>query len=220
MGVVPLVLRLSLKGSSLMALNDHPFLTIDAAWEANRRMSSWPALGFRHASSLCAAFDFDCIFLVYGLSDEVPRERERSPHTSLPAPVPAPAPMYPPPWVPMMDTRRYRNLFPRCRVTPPTPPPSDDEPSYDDDEDREDSQSANDASLGSWDVSSAGASYGSERECTSCSSGPSDRSSLGSSSSRGSFRYGSGLGGSSSDASSEDDLVNRYFAGTFPPSMP
>ncbi|MED6140435.1 hypothetical protein PIB30_093207 [Stylosanthes scabra] len=152
-----------------------------------------------------------------GLSDGVPKECERSPRA--PVHVPALAPVYPPPHVPMMDARRYRNLFPRPRVTPPTPPPSDDEPSDDDDDEREDSQSASDARLSSRDVSSAGASYGSERESTSFSLGPSDRSSSGSSSGSGSFGYCSGSGVSSSNASSDDDLVDRYFAGTFPPSM-
>ncbi|MED6196782.1 hypothetical protein PIB30_050605 [Stylosanthes scabra] len=102
----------------------------------------------------------------FGLSDGAPREREHSPRTPLLVPVPAPAPVYPPPRVPMMDARRYRNLFRRRRITPPTPPPSDDEPSDDDDDEREDSHSISDANLGSKDVSSAGASYGSEREST------------------------------------------------------
>ncbi|MED6182207.1 hypothetical protein PIB30_026467 [Stylosanthes scabra] len=111
-----------------------------------------------------------------------------------------------------MDACRYRNLFPRRRVTSPTPPPSDEEQSYNDDDQPEDSQSASDVSLSSRDVSSVGASHGSERESTSFSSGPSDRSSSGSSLGNGSFGYCSGSGASSSDASSEDDLVDRYFA--------
>ncbi|MED6122944.1 hypothetical protein PIB30_044683 [Stylosanthes scabra] len=160
-----------------------------------------------------------------GQSDGVPHERERSPRTPLPVPVPMPAPalvpVHQPPRTPMMDARRYRNLFPRRRIAPPTPPPSDDEPSDDGDgDDQEDSQTASDASLSSRDVSSAGASYGSERERTSFNSRPSDRFSSGSSSSGSSFGSGSISGGSVSDASSDDDLVNRYFAGTFPPSMP
>ncbi|MED6195139.1 hypothetical protein PIB30_035275 [Stylosanthes scabra] len=160
-----------------------------------------------------------------GLSDGVPRERECSPRTPLPAPVlahvPVPAPIHLPPRTPMMDARRYRNLFPRRRVAPPTPPPSDDEPSDDGDgDDREDSQTASDASLSSQDMSSADSSYGSERKSTCFSSGPSDRSSSGSSSNGSSFGYGSVSGGSASDASSDDDLVNRYFAGTFSLSMP
>ncbi|MED6172343.1 hypothetical protein PIB30_049197 [Stylosanthes scabra] len=122
-----------------------------------------------------------------GQSDGVPRERERSPRTPLPAPVPARVPvhalMHPPPQTPMLDARHYRNLFSRRHVAPPTPPPSDDEPSYEGNgDDREDSQTASDASLSSRDVSSAGVSYGSELESTSFSSGPSDRFSLGSSS--------------------------------------
>ncbi|MED6121942.1 hypothetical protein PIB30_034991 [Stylosanthes scabra] len=160
-----------------------------------------------------------------GQSDGVPREREHSPHTPLSAPVPVPVPalalVHPPPRIPMMDACCYRNFFSRRHIAPPTPPLSDDEPSNDGDgDDREDSQTASDASLSSRDVSSAGASYSSERECTSFSSGLSDRSSSSSSSSGSSFGYGSGSGGSASDASSDDDLVNRYFVGIFPPSMP
>ncbi|MED6161819.1 hypothetical protein PIB30_064324 [Stylosanthes scabra] len=72
--------------------------------------------------------------------------------------MPVPGPMHPPPRTPMIDARRYRNLFPRRRVAPPTPPPSDDEPSEDGDgDDREESQSVSDASLSSQDVSSDGA---------------------------------------------------------------
>ncbi|MED6157683.1 hypothetical protein PIB30_025627 [Stylosanthes scabra] len=50
------------------------------------------------------------------------------------APAPVPGPVYPVPRTPMCDARRYRSLFSRHRVTPPTPPPPspppiDDEPS-------------------------------------------------------------------------------------------
>ncbi|MED6203493.1 hypothetical protein PIB30_116062, partial [Stylosanthes scabra] len=50
------------------------------------------------------------------------------------APAPVPGPVYPVPRTPMCDARRYRSLFPRRRIAPPTPPPpspppSDDEPS-------------------------------------------------------------------------------------------
>ncbi|MED6116253.1 hypothetical protein PIB30_098336 [Stylosanthes scabra] len=159
-------------------------------------------------------------FASSGLSDGVPKEREHYPRTPLPVPIPAPAPVYPPPPIPMMDACRYRNLFPWRRVTSPTLPPSDDEPSDDDDDERDDSQSASDVNLSNRDMSSAGASYGSEYESTSFSSGPSDRSSSGSLSGSGSFGYCSSSGASSNDASFEDDLVDRYFAGTFPPSMP
>ncbi|MED6120689.1 hypothetical protein PIB30_023304 [Stylosanthes scabra] len=111
--------------------------------------------------------------------------RERSPRTPLPPPAPVPilTPMHPPPRTPMTDAYRYRNLFPRRRVAPPTLPPSDDEPSdKGDSDDPEDSQTASDTSLSSRDVSSAGASHGSEQESTSFSSGPADRFSSGSSS--------------------------------------
>ncbi|MED6182941.1 hypothetical protein PIB30_033347 [Stylosanthes scabra] len=158
-----------------------------------------------------------------GSSGSVHREHKHSPRTPLPSPVlmPVPAPMHPPPRTPMMDARRYRNLFPRRRVAPPTPPPSDSEPSDDGEVgDPEDSQTAKDASLSSRDVSSADALYGSERESTSFSSGPSDRFSSGSSFGGSSVGFGSVMSGSTSDTSSDDDLVNRYFAGTFPPSMP
>ncbi|MED6126605.1 hypothetical protein PIB30_080029, partial [Stylosanthes scabra] len=61
------------------------------------------------------------------------------------------------------------------------------------------------------------ASYGSEQESASISSVPSSHHSSGSSSGNVSFGYGSATSGSASDGSSDDDLVNRYFAGTFPP---
>ncbi|MED6144228.1 hypothetical protein PIB30_013835 [Stylosanthes scabra] len=167
-----------------------------------------------------------------GSSGSFHRERERSPHTPLPPPAPMPAlrPVHPIPRTPMMDAKRYRNLFPRRRVapptppSPPTPPPSDDEPfdyggdvHADEEGDPEDPYTVSDASLSSRDVSSAGASYGSERESARFSSGPSDHFSSNSSSGSGSVGYGSVTSGSPSDASSDDDLVNRHFAGTFPP---
>ncbi|MED6194234.1 hypothetical protein PIB30_026494 [Stylosanthes scabra] len=155
-----------------------------------------------------------------GSSGSVHRERECSPHTPLPPPIPMPihGPMHPPPRTHMMDARRYHNLFSRCRVAPLTPPPSDYEPSNEGDgDDPEDSQTASNASLSSRDVSSAGASHGSERESTSFSSGPSEHFLLGSSSGGSSVGSCSVMSGSTSDASSDDDLVNRYFAGTFPP---
>ncbi|MED6170294.1 hypothetical protein PIB30_029546 [Stylosanthes scabra] len=157
-----------------------------------------------------------------GSSGSVHREREHSPRTPLPTPAPmhVPASMHPPPRTPMMDARRYRNLFPRRRVAPPTPLPSDDEPSDEGDcDDSEDSQTASDTSLSSRDISSAGASYGSERESSSFSSGPSDCFSSGSSSGGSSVGSGSVTSGSASDASSDDDLLNRYFAGTLKLSL-
>ncbi|MED6195964.1 hypothetical protein PIB30_042772 [Stylosanthes scabra] len=61
------------------------------------------------------------------------------------------------------------------------------------------------------------ASYGSEQESASVGSGPSSHHSSGSSSGSTSIEYGSVDSGSASDGSSDDDLVNRYFAGIFPP---
>ncbi|MED6121666.1 hypothetical protein PIB30_032322 [Stylosanthes scabra] len=150
-------------------------------------------------------------------SGSVHREHERSPRTPLPPPAPMHVlgPMHPPPRTPMMDARCYRNLFSRHRVAPPTLPPSDNEPSDEGDgDDPKDYQTPSGTSLSSRDVSSAGASYGSERESTSFSSGPSDHFCSGSSSGGSSVGSGSATSGSASDASSDDDLVNRYFAGT------
>ncbi|MED6124750.1 hypothetical protein PIB30_061877 [Stylosanthes scabra] len=71
-----------------------------------------------------------------GSVGSVHRERSRSPRTPLPpmVPAPVPGPVYPVSRTPMCDARRYRSLFPRRRVAPPTPPPplpppSDEEPS-------------------------------------------------------------------------------------------
>ncbi|MED6194926.1 hypothetical protein PIB30_033147 [Stylosanthes scabra] len=60
-----------------------------------------------------------------GSVGSVHRERSRSPRTPLPpmAPAPVPGPVYPVPRTPMCDARRYRSLFSRHRVGPPTPPP-------------------------------------------------------------------------------------------------
>ncbi|MED6125691.1 hypothetical protein PIB30_071007, partial [Stylosanthes scabra] len=59
-----------------------------------------------------------------GSAGSVHRDRSRSPRTPVPpmAPAPAPGPVYPVPRTPMCDARRYRSLFSRHRVTPPTPP--------------------------------------------------------------------------------------------------
>ncbi|MED6117954.1 hypothetical protein PIB30_114862, partial [Stylosanthes scabra] len=57
------------------------------------------------------------------------------------------------------------------------------------------------------------ASYESERESASTGSAPSSHHSSGSLS----VGYGSASSGSVSGRASDDDLVNRYFAGTFPP---
>ncbi|MED6155795.1 hypothetical protein PIB30_008377 [Stylosanthes scabra] len=160
------------------------------------------------------------------------RDRERSPRTPLPPPAPmhVPRPVHHVLRTPMMDARRYRSLFPRRRVAPPTPPSpltplsSDDKPSdYGGDIDANEigdpgePYAISDSSLSSRDVSSAGASCGSERESASLSSGPSDHFSSDSSSGSGSVGYGSVTSGSASDASSDDVLVYRHFAETFPP---
>ncbi|MED6188937.1 hypothetical protein PIB30_090769, partial [Stylosanthes scabra] len=64
-------------------------------------------------------------------------------------------------------------------------------------------------------TSSVDASQGSDRDNISFDSDPSNHSSFGSGSSG--RWYGSTV--SSGSLSSEDDLVNRHFAGTFPPPM-
>ncbi|MED6108550.1 hypothetical protein PIB30_025199 [Stylosanthes scabra] len=61
------------------------------------------------------------------------------------------------------------------------------------------------------------ASYGSERESASTDTTPSSHHSSSSSSGSVSLGYGSASSGSASDGASDVDLVNRYFAGTFPP---
>ncbi|MED6114374.1 hypothetical protein PIB30_079651 [Stylosanthes scabra] len=60
-------------------------------------------------------------------------------------------------------------------------------------------------------------SYGSEHESASTDSIPSSNHSSGSSSGSVSLGYGSASSGSASDGASDDDLVNHYFVGTFPP---
>ncbi|MED6112626.1 hypothetical protein PIB30_063258 [Stylosanthes scabra] len=158
-------------------------------------------------------------------------ERSHSPRTPLPpmAPAPVPGPGYPVPRTPICDARRYRSLFPRRRVAPPTPPPpsppqSDEEPSTetynpaaelvgDPDEPYVAEQVLHEAP----DAYYFDASYGSERESASTDSVPSSHHSSGSSSWSVSLGYGSASSGSASDGASDDDLVNRYFAETFPP---
>ncbi|MED6222250.1 hypothetical protein PIB30_062518 [Stylosanthes scabra] len=158
------------------------------------------------------------------------REREWSPHTPLPPPalMLAPGPVYPIPRTPMTDARRYRSLFPRRRVAPPTlhspsPPPSDEEPS----EGTVDPTAELEGNLeepylenfiypAGYDVYSSDASHGSERESISVGSAPSSRHSSDDSSGSGSVGYGEASSGSASDCASDDDLVNHHFAGTFP----
>ncbi|MED6148059.1 hypothetical protein PIB30_049581 [Stylosanthes scabra] len=149
-------------------------------------------------------------------------ERERSPRTPLPLPAPlhAPGPMYPVPRTPMTGARRYRSLFFRRRVAPPTPPypsppPSGEEPSegtVDPDEpDHEDI-----VYPAGYEAYHSDTSYGSERESVSVSSAPSSCHSSDDSSSSGSIGYGEASSGLANDCASDDDLVNRHFAGTFP----
>ncbi|MED6199027.1 hypothetical protein PIB30_072137 [Stylosanthes scabra] len=158
-------------------------------------------------------------------------ERSCSPRTPLPpmAPAPVPGPVYPVPRTPMCDAQRYRSLFPRRRVAPPTPlppspPPSDEGPSaetYDPATelvgDPDESYVAERVPYGAPEAYYSNASYGSERESASTDTAPSSHHSSGSSSGSVSLGYGSASSGSTSDGASDDDLVNRYFAGTFPP---
>ncbi|MED6113094.1 hypothetical protein PIB30_067752 [Stylosanthes scabra] len=160
----------------------------------------------------------------------VHQEHSRSPRTPLPpmAPAPVPGSVYPVPRIPMCDTRRYRSLFPRRKVTPPTPPPpspppSDDEPSakiYDPaielEGDPDELYVAEQALRGAPEAYYSDTSYGSERESASTDSAPSSHHSFGSSFGSVSLGYGSASSGSASDGASDDDLVNRYFAETFP----
>ncbi|MED6135251.1 hypothetical protein PIB30_044609 [Stylosanthes scabra] len=136
------------------------------------------------------------------------------------APVPVPGPMYLVPRTSMCDTRRYRTLFSCHRVAPPTPPPpspppSDDEPSAETYDPAADLEGDPDEPYVAEQVP-----YGapeSERESVSAGSAPSSHHSSGSSSGSASLGYGFASSGSASDGASDDDLVNRYFAGTFPP---
>ncbi|MED6128363.1 hypothetical protein PIB30_096965, partial [Stylosanthes scabra] len=130
---------------------------------------------------------------------------------------------------PMCDAQRYRSLFPRCRVAPPTPPPpspppSDEEPSaetYDPTAklvgDPDEPYVAERVLHGAPEAYYSDTSYGSERESASTDSAPSSHHSSGSSSGSVSLGYGSASSGSASDGASDDDLGNHYFAGTFPP---
>ncbi|MED6109926.1 hypothetical protein PIB30_038102 [Stylosanthes scabra] len=166
-----------------------------------------------------------------GFVGSIHRERSRSPRTPLPpmAPAPLPGPVYPVPRTPMCDARRYRSLFSRHRVAlpmppPPSPSPSDDEPSaetYDPAADLEGDPDepyvAERVPYGAPEAYYSDAPDGSEHESTSAGSVPSNHHSSGSSSGSVSLGYGSASSGSASDGASDDDLVNRYFSGTFPP---
>ncbi|MED6204708.1 hypothetical protein PIB30_011388 [Stylosanthes scabra] len=159
------------------------------------------------------------------------QECERSPHNPLPplAPAPAPGPMYPIPRTPMTDARCYRSLFSRRRVAPPippppSPPPSDDEPSVETidpttelEGDPEEPYLADHIPIGAPEAYYFDASYESKQESANIGFVPSSHHSSDSSSGSVSFGYGSATSGSASNGSSDDDLVNRYFAGTFPP---
>ncbi|MED6131966.1 hypothetical protein PIB30_014867 [Stylosanthes scabra] len=168
---------------------------------------------------------------LFGSVGSVHRERSRSPRTPLPpmAPAPVPGPVYPVPRTSMCDARRYRSLFPHRRVAPPTPPPLSPPPSGEDPStetydpaaelvgDPDEPYVAERVLYGAREAYYSDASYGSERESASTDSAPSSHHSSGSSSGSVSLGYGSASSGSASDGASDDDLVNRYFAGTFPP---
>ncbi|MED6195645.1 hypothetical protein PIB30_039887 [Stylosanthes scabra] len=217
--------------------------------KVNRRMSSWPALGtgMHHIVISSLLYLSSTMRLIAPFSPRpaassssstssgsvgsIHRERSRSPRTPLPpkAPAPVPGPVYPVPRTPMCDARRYRSLFPRRRVAPPTlpppsPPPSDEEPStetYDPATelvgDSDEPYVVEHVPYGALEAYYSDASYGSERESASTDTAPSSHHFSGSSSGSVSLEYGSVSSGSASDGASDDDLVNQYFAGTFPP---
>ncbi|MED6147582.1 hypothetical protein PIB30_045139 [Stylosanthes scabra] len=161
-----------------------------------------------------------------GSVGSVHRERSRSPRTPVPPMAVAlvPGPMYPVPRTPLCDVRRYRSLFSRHRVTPPTPPPppspppSDEEPSaetYDPTADLEGDPDgpyvAERVPYGAPEAYYSDASDGSERESASAGSAPSSHHSSGSSSGSASLGYGSASSGSASDGASDDDLGRVHF---------
>ncbi|MED6223828.1 hypothetical protein PIB30_077901, partial [Stylosanthes scabra] len=166
-----------------------------------------------------------------GSTGGVHRERSRSPRTPLPpmASAPAPGPVYPIPCTPTCGARRYRSLFPLHRVAPPTPPPpspppSDKEPSlktYDPATelvgDPDEPFVAEHVPYRALEAYYSNDSFGSECESASTDTTPSSHHSSGCSSGSVSLGYGSASSGSASDDASDDDLVNWYFAGTFPP---
>ncbi|MED6194402.1 hypothetical protein PIB30_028155 [Stylosanthes scabra] len=158
-----------------------------------------------------------------GSSRSYHRECERSPRTLLPPPAPlhAPGPVHP-------VLRTLRCLFSRHRVAPPTPPspsppPSDDKPSVEriDSEaelegDPEEPYPVGNVPFGAPEVYYSDVSYRSEQENASVGFGPSSHHLSDSSSGSASIGYGEASSGSASDSASDDDLVNRHFAGTFP----
>ncbi|MED6127140.1 hypothetical protein PIB30_085256 [Stylosanthes scabra] len=156
-----------------------------------------------------------------GSVGSVHRERSQSPRTPVPpmAPASVPGPVYPMPRTPMCDARRYRSLFSRYRVTPPTPPPpsplpSDDEPSAetydlaaDLEGDPDEPYVAERVPYGAPEAYYSDASDESERKSASAGSAPSSHHSSGSSSGSMSLGYGSASSGSASDEASDDDLA-------------
>ncbi|MED6215706.1 hypothetical protein PIB30_000712 [Stylosanthes scabra] len=167
-----------------------------------------------------------------GSVGSIHRERSRSLRTPLPpmapASVPVLGPVYPVPRTPMCDARHYRSLFPHRRVAPPTPPPpspplSDEEPfaeTYDPATelvgDPDEPYVAEHVPYGAPEAYYSDTSYGSQCGSASTDTAPSSHHSSGSSSGSVSLGYGSASSGSASDGASDDDMVNRYFAGTFP----
>ncbi|MED6180188.1 hypothetical protein PIB30_008046 [Stylosanthes scabra] len=134
-----------------------------------------------------------------GSVGSIHRERSRSPRTPLPPMAPAPVPglVVAPPTPP-----------------PPSPPPSDEEPSAETYDPATESVGnldepyvAEHVPYGAPEAYYSDASYGSERESASTDTAPSSQS----------LGYGFASSGSANDGASDDDLVNRYFAGTFPP---
>ncbi|MED6199221.1 hypothetical protein PIB30_073880 [Stylosanthes scabra] len=153
-----------------------------------------------------------------GSVGSVHRERSRSSRTPLPpmAPAPVPGPVYPVPRTPIVAPPM---------PPPPSPPPSDEEPSaktYDPavdlEGDPDEPHVAEQVLRRVPEAYSSDASYELEREGASTGSAPSSHHFSGSSSGSVSLGYGSASSGSASDGASDDDLVNRYFLGTFPPS--
>ncbi|MED6133089.1 hypothetical protein PIB30_025241 [Stylosanthes scabra] len=127
----------------------------------------------------------------------------------------------------MTDARRYHSLFSRCRVAPPTPPyhsppPSDEEPSKGTvdpaaelEGDLDEPYQEDIVYPAGYEAYHSDTSYGLEREIVGASSAPSSRHSSDDSSASGSIGYGEASSGSASDNASDNDLVNRHFAGTF-----
>ncbi|MED6170488.1 hypothetical protein PIB30_031476 [Stylosanthes scabra] len=130
----------------------------------------------------------------FGSSGSFRQERERSPHTPLPPPTPMLA-----------------------------PGPVDNEPSVGTNDpkaelegDLEEPYLEGYAYPAGRDAYSSDISHGSKQESASAGSAPSSRHSSDDSSGSGYIGYGEASSGSASDCASDDDLVNRHFAGTFP----